>query len=874
MKLNLSNVEQSYTQTATLNANFDAIEGAIENTLSRDGTTPNEMNANIDMNDNSILNVNALDVESLTIAGIPVSPALGVQAEILASDVVFMQDGNGAVQRSVQDKLAETVSVKDFGAVGDGVSNDYAAFVLWAAEVNSSGNEWVIPQGNYLLNGPSTINLRTGGKCFGTLIIPKNNHSCRIVFERDSSGTILNTSGWTALNRGSLSANALNAAGKYINIGSTLTLIERDGNPANPYLKQEFIRVEERTSNFTTPLVHTYGVPTSPTVVVTAYAPSRPIIVDNLRIVRRGTYGGTESYLGCLRVERDNATFNNFELINENQTEPLAVGVDVIRCADVVFNSPRISGLQFAGTGYGINLSNTIGFVCNNGTFIDCRHCISGRHNVDVLLNGGNYAGGIDDHWGDRMVIDSPVITVGQGGSAIQYAGNDIIIRNPVQINGRNLLSIRADTPQLGGNVQIINPKVITKGEAGFYYMFGFTSPDPTQTGFTTLPRMPDSVVIENPSIDTTTALTYIQYLGWLKAPHINWGDMRIVGNLTASSTTQVVGIFMWKDATYQTGRSATITVDGPMDFGSTGVAAYAASINANDTLAATVYVSGMTRGNLRYSPYSVKNATISNSGIGYIENDNNITVFGNSLFTINNCQMLGGYVSASFRNIAFYGCTFTGTYTAFPYDGAIPVSYATMVGNTRTIAQPNLPPNLQSTIVSPFVGGPSSSINPITVPLTSLRNADGSGLSGTGTGSNFGSVVSFGTNFYLKSANASSSTVTSNGWFEIQIPAAYVAGSNFTVTVNAEYDGGGTLGATRSLTMSAYKIANDGSTGANIIATPAATFGAPAADYTFTVTGTTLSANDRISLFMSTSIQETGGGSINSRVNSVRVTF
>ena len=620
--------------------------------------------------------------------------------------VGFLQAGIGAVTRTVESKLRESVSVTDFGAVGNGVSNDYAAFILWAAEVNSSGNEWVIPQGNYLLDGPSTINLRTGGKCFGTLIIPKNNHSCRIVFERDSAGTILNTSGWTALNRGSSSANALSAAGKYINIGSTLTLIERDGNPADPYLKQEFIRVAERTSNFTTPLVNTYGVPTSPTVVVTAYTPSRPIIVDNLRIVRSGAYGGTESYLGCLRVERDSATFNNFELLNENQAEPLAVGVDVLRCADVVFNSPRISGFQFAGTGYGINLSNTIGFVCNNGTFIDCRHCISGRHNVDVLLNGGNYAGGIDDHWGDRMVIDSPVITVGQGGSAIQYAGNDIIIRNPVQINGRNLLSIRADTPQLGGNVQIINPKVITKGETGFYYMFGFTSPDPTQTGFTTLPRMPDSVVIENPSIDTTTAITYIQYLGWLKAPHINWGDMRIVGNLTASSTTQVVGIFMWKDATYQTGRSATITVDGPMDFGATGVAAYAASINANDTLAATVYVSGMTRGNLRYSPYSVKNATISNSGIGYIENDNNITVFGNSLFTINNCQMLGGYVSASFRNIAFYGCTFTGTYTAFPYDGTIPVSYATMVGNTRTIAQPNLPPNLQSTIVSPFIGG------------------------------------------------------------------------------------------------------------------------------------------------------------------------
>lgn len=36
----------------------------------------------------------------------------------------FLQDGTGAVAVSAQDKLRETVSVKDFGAVGDGVTDD------------------------------------------------------------------------------------------------------------------------------------------------------------------------------------------------------------------------------------------------------------------------------------------------------------------------------------------------------------------------------------------------------------------------------------------------------------------------------------------------------------------------------------------------------------------------------------------------------------------------------------------------------------------------------------------------------------------------------------------------------------------------------
>jgi parallel beta-helix repeat protein len=39
----------------------------------------------------------------------------------------FIQEGTGAVQRTVESKLQDVVSVKDFGAVGDGVTNDRAA---------------------------------------------------------------------------------------------------------------------------------------------------------------------------------------------------------------------------------------------------------------------------------------------------------------------------------------------------------------------------------------------------------------------------------------------------------------------------------------------------------------------------------------------------------------------------------------------------------------------------------------------------------------------------------------------------------------------------------------------------------------------------
>lgn len=56
-KLTISTISSGYASVAALNAAFDAIEAAMENTLSRDGTSPNSMAANLDMDSNRILNL-------------------------------------------------------------------------------------------------------------------------------------------------------------------------------------------------------------------------------------------------------------------------------------------------------------------------------------------------------------------------------------------------------------------------------------------------------------------------------------------------------------------------------------------------------------------------------------------------------------------------------------------------------------------------------------------------------------------------------------------------------------------------------------------------------------------------------------------------
>ena len=71
-----------------------------------------------------------------------------------ASLVTYNEGGAGAVTRTVQTKLQETVSVKDFGAVGDGVTDDTAAIQAAIDSVATSASVTLtvnIPDGNYLV---------------------------------------------------------------------------------------------------------------------------------------------------------------------------------------------------------------------------------------------------------------------------------------------------------------------------------------------------------------------------------------------------------------------------------------------------------------------------------------------------------------------------------------------------------------------------------------------------------------------------------------------------------------------------------------------------------------------------------------------------
>lgn len=103
--------------------------------------------------------------------GGPIWTRQGISAGLDSADIAaangagivgFIQAGVGATSRTAQDKLRERVSVKDFGAVGDGATDDTAAIqaaITAQASATKAGSVYW-PDGNYLVS--ATLVVPTG----------------------------------------------------------------------------------------------------------------------------------------------------------------------------------------------------------------------------------------------------------------------------------------------------------------------------------------------------------------------------------------------------------------------------------------------------------------------------------------------------------------------------------------------------------------------------------------------------------------------------------------------------------------------------------------------------------------------------------------
>lgn len=124
------------------NSTAQDIQAAIQQSVSSDGQTP--MTGNLNMNGNKITGL-----ANASLAGDAVS--LGRLDETDAASLIgFLPAGTGAVATTVQEKFRQgAVSVKDFGAVGDGVADDLAELELARDYAASVGKLLYFPKAVY-----------------------------------------------------------------------------------------------------------------------------------------------------------------------------------------------------------------------------------------------------------------------------------------------------------------------------------------------------------------------------------------------------------------------------------------------------------------------------------------------------------------------------------------------------------------------------------------------------------------------------------------------------------------------------------------------------------------------------------------------------
>lgn len=110
----------------------------------------------------AIIKISELPAASTPVASTDVVPALqnGVTKKAAINQLGFLAAGTSAATRTIENKLRDVVSVKDFGAVGDGITDDKTAI---QSAINS-GFPIYFPKGTYKV--ASTLAVPTGMKLY------------------------------------------------------------------------------------------------------------------------------------------------------------------------------------------------------------------------------------------------------------------------------------------------------------------------------------------------------------------------------------------------------------------------------------------------------------------------------------------------------------------------------------------------------------------------------------------------------------------------------------------------------------------------------------------------------------------------------------
>lgn len=353
------------------------------------------------------------------------------------------------------------VNAKDYGLKDTNADN--SAAIQAAADVARDSNRILyIPSGTYKLT--QSVNIYTSVECRGIITIDANSAG-RIFIARKNASQVIDPNSVAGLTAGSTKIDGTPKNGN-VSIVSNDALITRYG-VAQTYTKNEQLRVLNDGSVFM-PVEFTYNL--AAITAMTFYPREDKRTINNLQISVIGTSGTATRFL---YVNGNDIEFNGLRVYN-NSSITIDVGVFVGDSDTVTFNEADVRGFNLAGGGYGFLLERTLNTVFNNCNIGACRHPIAGRHNHLVTVNGGVLHGGFDSHWCVGIYLNNVTSYTNVYSGVIDHvlvAGSgDVVVNGGKFYGGRQLVSLRNDTPTLNGTVTVRDaewwPSAAITGEA------------------------------------------------------------------------------------------------------------------------------------------------------------------------------------------------------------------------------------------------------------------------------------------------------------------------------------------------------------------------------------------------------------------------
>jgi hypothetical protein len=352
----------------------------------------------------------------------------------------------GAVTRAIDSKLQDTVSVKDFGAIGDGTTDDTTAI---QNALNSGVPFVLMPPGTYLVTSTLTIasaNITLSGQSGGTqayqtATINHSSSSTGPLFRLDSS-----SNGGACLRN----FNVTGGNGSFCIISS------------RPYVRYEYIHMETYTGS-------------------------------GIQLLYSGGGSSSSEITQCQWVGPNSATaYTGYEIdvnggdvaINHCTAIRGAIGLNIIRGQTVIVNrfsankqskysgfssasQFNTAGIKLSGSGLkqAISIRNSYIEVCDNGVYVESCESLS-----------------IEDNWFDDGGAAGTVgAYTSYGNSAINLVDNtckNVTIRNnDIQSNSASntastSLAWRALRLNNASNVIVVNNNISTLGDnSSAYYV-------------------------------------------------------------------------------------------------------------------------------------------------------------------------------------------------------------------------------------------------------------------------------------------------------------------------------------------------------------------------------------------------------------------